>query len=153
MTYWLSMIITTIMSIVLVIKGVRDVLEYTRYTIPRQLVQLVKQAHLGQEYPTIWNIEMSDEMRTALCVPLQQQLHALGLLKDDVVINYINGYVISHKFKARELSGVVCVSIGMTSKSKNCNYECSEVRLRITVSHVGTPGISQQWVVSSVEQI
>ena len=142
-------IIFAITCTIWVIKGILEVRHYSNYTIPQQLIQLVRQAHLEQEFHTIWDIKVSDKMRAALCTPLtQQQLQTLKLSKDDIVSRSIDGYVISHKLRNGELSGVVSVSIDITSKSGKCNYHYSGVKLRITVDRM-----YNKWIVTSVTHL
>ena len=147
-------IIFAMMCATWVIKGILEARRYSNYTIPQQLIQLVRQAHLEKEFHTIWDIKVSDEMRTALCAPLtQQQIQTIRLSKEDIISHSVDGYVISHKVRRRELSGVVSVSIDITSKSGNCNYKYSGVKLRITVNRLGDSAIDSKWTVTSVTQM
>lgn len=142
-------IIEIIVSVVAIMKAIQSLRLYLYHTIPQQLLDLVRQAHLEQEFHTIWDIKVSDKMRAALCTPLtQQQLQTLKLSKDDIVSRSIDGYVISHKLRNGELSGVVSVSIDITSKSGKCNYHYSGVKLRITVDRM-----YNKWTVTSVTQL
>lgn len=136
------------------IKSIHSLWVYSNLTVPHQLVDLVRQAHLEQEFHTIWDIEVSDAMRIALCTPLtQQQLQMLRQSKDDIASRSIDGYVISHKLRHRELIAVVSVSIDITSKSGNWNYRYSGMKLRITVSRIGKPMINSKWAVTSVTML
>lgn len=154
MNNWLSTAIVTIVCIVSLIRGIQSSLHYLNYTIPQQLVQLVKQAHLGQSFQTLWNIEVSNTMREALCAPLTaNQICEIAQMKHDIVSYSINCYVLSHKLKSKELTGVVSVSLSIDSRSGACDYKYSGVKLRITVRHIGKSGVDNKWVVSSVEQL
>ena len=147
-------IIVTTIWVVSIIKGIQYLRLYMHGTVPNQLMELVRQAHLGQQFNTLFNIEVSDEMRTALCAPLtQQQIQTIRLSKEDIISHSVDGYVISHKVRRRELSGVVSVSIDITSKSGNCNYKYSGVKLRITVNRLGDSAIDSKWTVTSVTQM
>lgn len=154
MSNWLSTAIITIVCILSTIKGIQSTLHYLNYTIPQQLTQLVRQAHLGQPFQTLWNIEVNDTMRKALCAPLTaNQICRISEMKHDIISYSIDSYVISHKLKSKELTGVVAVSLDVDSQSGACDYTCSMVKLRITVRHVGKTGVDYKWVVSSVEQL
>lgn len=150
----LTQIIVAIVCVGYIIKGIQETRHYLNYTIPHQLLQLVQQAHTGRSNQTLWNIETTEEMRRALCVPLtSQQIDALSKLGAETISTSVTGYVLSHKLRDSELSGVVCVSINISSSLGTYNYEYSNVKLRITVRHVGKPLVSDKWIVSSVEQI
>lgn len=86
-TRLLSRIGVTIVIVVMVIKGLRDIHRYLKIELPQQFTQLVRQAHWGQPFHTAWEIEVSDEMREALQLPLSpQQIHTLMQEKDDIII-------------------------------------------------------------------
>lgn len=154
MNNWILTAIVTIVCILSIIKGIHSTSHYLNYTIPQQLVQLVRQAHLGQPFQTTWNIEVSDAMREALCAPLTaRQIRIMSQMKDDIARYAVDGYVISHKLKPKELTGVVAVSLNVVSRSGECDYMCSKAKLRITVRHIGKAGLDNKWVVSSVEQL
>lgn len=132
--------------------AVYGVVHYIRYTLPQQLIQLVKQAHHGHGYPTAWNIGMSDEMRLALCAPLtRQQLLEMWRDPADVTSRSVNGYVLSHRYRWNELSGVVCLSVETVSRSGGCNVSVSGMKLRITVQR--TPESGRRWMVTEVERL
>lgn len=154
MNNWISTAIVTIVCILSLIRGIQSTVYYLNYTIPQQLIQLVRQAHLGQPFHTLWNIEADDSMREALCAPLTaSQIYRISQMKHDIISYSIDGYVISHKLKSKELTGVVSVSLSVDSRSGACDYKCSKAMLRITVRHIGRPGVDNTWVVSAVEQL
>lgn len=67
---WPSTALIAVMGIIFSIRGLQSVRHHCNYTVPMQLVSLVKQAHLGQPFQTLWNIEVGDAMRLALRAPL-----------------------------------------------------------------------------------
>ena len=136
-----------------IVKAIRDAVHQTEYVIPHQLLQLVRQAHLGDSHQTTWDIRMSEEMRMALRAPLTaQQIQTLSQRSDDAISISVDGYVLSHKYRDRELSGVVCASIDISDRLGVCNYKYSDVKLRITIRQTGDP-IDKRWAVSSVERV
>ncbi len=148
------LVLRLIIYAVIIIKIIRDIRHHNNYTIPQQLVHLVQQAHTGRPSQTLWDIEVSDEMKIALRAPLTpQQIEVLSQLSGEVINAFVTGYVLSHKSKDGELTGVVCVSIDISSSAGTYKYKYSEVKLRITIRRVGKPLVSSKWVVSSVEQI
>ena len=62
----LTKIGVTIVVVVMIFRGLRDIRRYMKVEIPQQLTQLVRQAHLDQPFQTMWNIEVSDEIRTPI---------------------------------------------------------------------------------------
>lgn len=150
----LLFVVTTIVFAVSLLKGVKEIWHYRHHTIPQQLADLIRQAHLEVPFRTLWNIEVGPAMQDALRMPLTlQQIAALSQAGDDIIKRSINCHVASHKLKAGELSGIVSVSLKISSHSGTHNYAISKARLRIVVSHIGAPGISNKWIVSSVEQV
>lgn len=151
----LSKIGVTIVVVVMIIRGLRDIRHYMKVEIPQQLTQLVKQAHLEQAFETLWDIEVSEEMRDALQLPLTvPQIRTLMLAKDDVISRSVYCNLISYKRKGNELSGVVNVSIDIESRSRLNSYHISNAMLRITLRNTAIPQrIDNKWFVSSVEQV
>ena len=99
------------------------------------------------------NIEVSEEMRAALRAPLTpQQTEELSRMPDGTAVASAAGYVLSHKLKDTELTGVVCVSIDVSDCSGACLYKYSDVKRRITVSRTGR-SIDGKWTVTSAERI
>lgn len=145
----------TIVVVVMILRGLRDIRRYMKVEIPQQLTQLVRQAHLDQPFQTMWNIEVSDEMRDALQLPLTaQQIHSLKQAKDDMISRYVSCDLISYKRKGHELSGVVNVSINIRSRSGKNSICVSDAKLRITIRNTANPKrIDNKWFVSSVEQV
>ena len=149
----LSTILITILCAVSLLKGIKDIWHFRHDTIPHQLVDLVRQAHLDVPFRTLWDIEVSSEMRNALLAPLTaEQINELSHSGEDIIKRSINCRVISHKLKDGELSGVVSVSVKYYSQSGTHNYAFSNEKLRIVVSHIGPTGISKRWSVTSVER-
>lgn len=151
----LAKIAGTIITIVGIVAGFRESYHYTHYTIPNQLAQLVKQAHLGQAFQNLWDIKVSDEMRIALRAPLTaQQIQEMEKMKDDIEIRSVDCYVLSHKLKRDFLLGVVDVSVDIGSHSGKYHYNISNAKIQVTVRHDDNEGrFSRKWYVSSVEQI
>lgn len=151
----LSKIGVTIVVVVMIIRGLRDIRHYMKVEIPDQLAQLVKQAHLGKPFQTLWDIQVSDEMRYALQSPLTvQQIDTLMQEKDDIISRSVYCNLISHKMKEHTLSGVVSVSIDIESRSRLNSYHIADAMLRITLKNTANPErIDNKWFVSSVEKI
>ena len=123
------------------------------YDISQQLLQLVRQAHLGREFCTKWDIQVSDEMRTALRAPLTlEQMRTIDGQEAGRFGISVSGYVLSAKMEDCELSGTVCVSIDIADRAGICSCRYENVKLRITVIRVGKPlDPDGKWVVSSAE--
>jgi len=154
-TRLLSRIGVTIVIVVMVIKGLRDIHRYMKIELPQQFTQLVRQAHWGQTFHTAWEIEVSDEMREALQLPLTPlQIHTLMQENDDIISRSVYCDLISSKRKGNEFSGVVNVSIDIDSRSGKNTYHISNACLRITLRNTANPDrLDNKWYVSSVEQI
>lgn len=154
MRHWITIVLVSIVCLVKIIKGIRENQFFLHYTIPQQLASLVKQAHAGQPFQTIWTIEADATMREALCAPLTaRQTRLRAQHPEDIVYQFIDCRVLSHRLKAETLTGVVRIILDIRSRSGEIDCQCSDVQLRITVSHVGEPGISKRWVVSAVERL
>lgn len=153
----LSKIGVTIVIVVMIIWGVRDLRHTLKFDISQLFTQLVKQAHLEQPFQTSKGIpiQVSDEMRYALQLPLTvQQIHTLKQAKDDIISKSVYCNLISHKMKGDELSGVVSVSIDIESHSRLNSYHISDAMLRITLrSTENLKSLDRKYIVSSVEQI
>ena len=151
----ISKVCIAVVGLVYIIKGILNLYHYTNYTIPQQLVQLVKQAHLEQQFQTMWNIEVSDAMRDALRTPLTvQQLEDILHAKNDIISRSVNCYIVSHKYRGKELSGVVNVSVDILSCSGLHDYHISNAKLQISVSSISNNvQVDHKWFVSSVKQL
>lgn len=153
----LSKIGVTIVVVVMIIRGLRDLRHTLKFDISQLFTQLVKQAHLEQPFQTSKGIpiQVSDEMRYALQLPLTvQQIHTLMQAKDDIISKSVYCNLISHKMRGDELSGVVSVSIDIESHSRLNSYHISDAMLRITLKNTANPErIDNKWFVSSVEKI
>lgn len=145
--------VASIMCIVYFVKGVQETWRYFHYTVPQQFLELVRQAHMGEEFKTIWNIQVSDAMRLALCNPLTpEQIDALAQLKDERISRSIDGYLVSYHRKAKSLIGIVTVSIDIASALGTYHYQYSGVKLQITVSRAEKEQ-GGKWAVTSVKQL
>ena len=153
----LSRIGVTIVVVVMVIRGLRDIRHTLKSEITQLFTQLVKQAHLEQPFQTSKGIpvQVSDEMRYALQLPLTvQQIQTLMQAKDDIISRSVYCNLLSHKMKENELSGVVMVSIDIESRSRLNSYHISDAMLRITLrSSENLRSLDRKYIVSSVEQI
>lgn len=137
-----------------VIKWINKSHDYFKGQVPQQLVQLVLQAHQNGPIETMWDIKVSERMRDALCAPLTpEQLATIRAAEEGVFSRRVSCRLLSSRWKGRELSGLVQVSVMVHSKYSKTNMFCPETKLRITVSGAGNPGIEHRWVVTSVEQI
>lgn len=156
-TKLLSMIGVTIVIVVMIIRGLRDIRHYMNVEIPQQLVQLVRQAHYEEKFQTKWDIEVSDQMRDALCTPLtSQQVQTLRLMKDDICFRSVCCSLLSYKHKGLELSGVVNVSIDIRSYSGQNTYCIPNAKVHVIIRNTGNKdridnNINGRWYVSSVE--
>lgn len=102
-TRLLSKIGVTIVIVIMIIRGLRDIHRYMKIELPQQFIQLVKQAHWGQTFHTAWEIEVSDEMREALQLPLTpQQIHTLMQENDDIISRSVYCVVILFHPKGKE---------------------------------------------------
>ena len=133
---------------------VREMNHLTKVEIPRQLVELVQQAHQDGRIETEFDIRVSERMSDALCAPLtQEQLATIRSALPGTYSTYVKCELLSSSFKGDVLSGVVKSAVRVSSKFSEKPLVCPEVQLRITVSGVGPPGIAHRWEVTSVEQI
>lgn len=141
-------------AVIFIVRMIREDRYLFKQKIPGQLVQLVMRAHDASTVGTLFDIRVSPEMRDALCAPLtQEQLETMRAAEKGVYSTYVKCQLISSRFKGGELSGVVKVSVRVSSRFSERPLVCPEVKLKITVSSVGKPGIEHRWVVTSVEQI
>ena len=153
----LSKIGVTIVVAAAIIRGLRDIRHYMKVEIPQQLIQLVRQAHYEEKFQTKWDIEVSEQMRNALCAPLTpQQVQTLCLMKDDICFRSVRCSLLSYEHKGLELSGVVNVSIDIRSHSGQNTYYIPKAKVRVTVRNTGDinridNNINGKWYVSSVE--
>lgn len=132
----------------------RDVHHQQHYEVPEQLAELVRQAHGNDAISTMWNIHVSPAMRDALCAPLtDEQLAAIRAAEEGAFSRSVSCYVVSHRHKGGELSGVVQVSVTVRSRYSKSELVCPPTKLRIVVSRNGSQFSNQCWEVASVEQI
>lgn len=143
-----------IVWIAAILGSVRWIYHYIHYTIPQQLAQLVTQAHTGENFKTLWDIKVSPEMRAALCQPLTpEHLGIMQAAETGIVSSSACCYVLSHKYRSNELSGVVKVSVTVHSKYSKTDLIYPDVSLRIVVRLNGKPFPKSRWEVISVDQI
>lgn len=143
-----------ILTIYHLVKMVREMNHYTRVEVPRQLVELVQQAHQAGRIETRFDIRVSERMRDALCAPLtQEQLATIRSALPGTYSTYVKCELLSSSYKGEVLSGVVKSAVRVSSKYSEKPLVCPEVQLKITVSGNGKPGIDHRWEVTSVEQI
>lgn len=151
---WILPVWLVILTVYHLIKMVREMNRLTKVEIPRQLVELVQQAHQAEHIRTMWDIKVSERMRDALCAPLTpEQLAVIRSAEKGVFSTYVKCSLLSSNYQGEELSGVVQVAVRVSSKFSELPLVCPDVKLRITVSGVGTPGIEHRWVLTSVERI
>ena len=133
---------------------VREGLHHTNVEVPKQLLRLVRQAHSGKPEDMVWDIEVSPEMRDALCLPLTaQQLAQMRAAEQGVYRTSVLGYVYSSTFKNNALSGVVQVCVTVRSRYSKSELAYPPVKLRIVVSLKEGSAAQRRWEVTSVEQI
>ncbi len=143
----------TLFALYHIIKAIRTARQFTNHKVPEQLVQLVRQAHAGQPFQTMWDIQVSPAMQDALQQPLMPELlRALEHTKDDNIRRFVNCTLLSHALKAKELSGVVGVTIDIRSDSGIYDYHVESAKLHVTVRHTGD-SVNYQWFVESAELV
>ena len=126
-----------ILVVYYVTKMVRDERHLTKVEIPRQLVDLVLQAHRDGPIKTMFGIRVSERMRDALCAPLTpEQLAVIHSAEKGVFCTCVKCSLLSSYYKGNELSGVVQVSVSVSSKFSEKPMVCPDVQLKITVSGV-----------------
>ena len=97
----------------------------------------------GKTDVTHWNIKLNSQTK--------EQLAYLDEKSDDIISKSVTCYLISHKYRPNELSGVVSVSIHIRSKSGLCDVDYDRVRVRIVTKSNGKGGFEARRVVDSVE--
>lgn len=133
----------------IIVKGEIELCRYIKQ-IPRQLAELIKQAHSGEEFNTRYNIQVSDEMRLALQAPLTpDQIRSLAENSDDIDGKSVTAYLLNGKNRRGVLSGTVVVSIHIHSKSGLNNYDFEHIRLNLIANYEKE---TMKWVLTSVEQ-
>ena len=143
-----------IVWIVAILWSIRDIYYHNHYRIPQQLAQLVTQAHTGENFKTLWDIQVSPEMRAALCQPLtSEHLEMMQASEAGTVSSSASCYVLSHKHRGNELSGVVKVTVTVHSRYSKTDSVYPDAKLRIVVRHNGKPYPKSCWEVVSVDQI
>lgn len=151
---WITGAWIVILAVLYIARMIREDRYLHHHTIPQQLVQLVRLAHGVSEVPTAFDIRIPPGMRDALCAPLtHEQLETMRAAGEGVFSRSVSCHLISSRFKGGELSGVVKVSVRVSSRYSERPLVCPDVKLKITVSGVGKPGIEHRWEVTSVEQI
>ena len=132
----------------------RDAHYHQQYSVPEQLAELVRQAHGTAPIRTMWDIRVSPEMRDALCAPLTpEQLQAIRAAEAGVFARSVSCYVVSHKCKGNELSGIVQVSLTVRSRYSQSEMAYPPIKLRIGVNSSTAQYGDRCWEVTSVEQV
>lgn len=89
-----------------------------------------------------------------MCLPLTpQQLEIMRAAGEGVFSSSVSCYLLSHKFKSGELSGVVKASVTVHSKYSKTPLVYPAVKLRILVKQNGKQYPHLRWMVTSVEQV
>lgn len=132
----------------------QDIHNHQHYEVPEQLAELVCQAHGTEPIRTMWDIRVSPEMRDALCAPLTpEQLQAIRAAEAGVFARSVSCYVVSHKYKGNELSGIVQVSLTVRSRYSQSEMAYPPIKLRIVVRCTTEQYVYRRWEVFSVKQI
>ena len=151
---WLTGAWILLLAVVHIVRMNREHRHFVNYTIPQQLVALVRQAHSGEPFTTRMDIQVSPEMRDALCQPLTpQQLETMRAAGEGVYSRSVFCRLVSSRFKGGELSGVVWVSVTVHSKYSKNDLVCPDTELRIVVRHNGRRYPMEAWEVVSVEKV
>ena len=151
---WITWIVPLLLAVWYTVRMIRDSRHFTDNVIPQQLVTLVQQAHKGEPFKTRMDIQVSPEMRDALCQPLTpEQLATMRAAGEGVYGRSVFCYLVSSRFKGGELSGVVRVSVTVHSKYSKNDLVCPDTELRIVVRHNGRRYPMEAWEVVSVEKV
>lgn len=150
--------ITRVWPLLLAVVGIIQMVRWHRHlvgsTIPQQLVELVQQAHKGEPFKTRMDIQVSPEMRDALCLPLTpEQLETMRAAGEGVYSRSVFCHLVSSRFKGGVLSGVVKVLVTVHSKYSKNDLVCPDTELRIVVRHNGRRYPMEAWEVVSVEEV
>lgn len=96
---WITSAGTAILAVVFIVRLIRDHRYLFNYTIPQQLVQLVRQAHGVSTVGTALDIRIPPEMRDALCATLTQaQLETMRAAGEGVYIRNVSCHLVSSRF-------------------------------------------------------
>lgn len=151
---WITMIWPLLLAVVYTVRMIRDNRHFIDNVIPQQLVTLVRQAHSGEPFTTRMDIQVSPEMRDALCQPLTpQQLETMRAAGEGVFSRSVFCRLVSSRFKGGELSGVVWVSVKVRSRYSKNDLLFPATELRIVVRHNGRRYPMGAWEVVSVEKV
>lgn len=151
---WITMIWPLLLAVVYIVRMIRWHRHFFGSTIPQQLVELVRQAHSGEPFTTRMDIQVTPEMRDALCQPLTpQQLETMRAAGEGVYSRSVFCRLVSSRFKGGELSGVVWVSVKVRSRYSKNDLLFPDAELRIVVRHNGRKYPMEAWEVVSVEKV
>lgn len=151
---WITRVWPLILAVVCTVRMIREHRHFVDNVIPQQLVDLVRQAHSGEPFKTRMDIQVSPEMRDALCLPLTpQQLESMRAAGEGVYSRSVFCRLVSSRYKGGELSGVVWVSVKVHSKYSKNDLLFPGTELRIVVRHNDRQYPMGEWVVTEVEQI
>jgi len=151
---WITRAFIWILSVVNMVRMIREHRHFVDSVIPQQLVTLVRQAHKGEPFKTRMDIQVSPEMRNALCQPLTpQQLESMRAAEAGVYSRSVFCRLVSSCYTDGELSGVVWVSVKVHSRYSKNDLLFPGTELRIVVRRNGRQYPNDRWEVTSVEQI
>ena len=151
---WITRAWILLLAVVYIVRMIRDNRHITDNVIPQQLVTLVRQAHSGEPFKTRMDIQVSPEMRDALCLPLTpQQLATMRAAGEGVYSRSVFCRLVSSRFKGGELSGVVWVSVKVHSRYSRNDLLFPDTELRIVVRNNGRKYPMEAWEVVSVEKV
>ena len=151
---WLTGAWILLLAVVHIVRMNREHRHFVNYTIPQQLVALVRQAHSGEPFTTRMDIQVSPEMRDALCQPLTpQQLETMRAAGEGVYSRSVFCRLVSSRFKGGELSGVVWVSVKVHSRYSRNDLLFPDTELRIVVRNNGRRYPMESWEDTSVEKV
>ncbi len=152
MDHWIIPVFTVIFAAYYFFRDSREMRHLAKHVIPDQLAQLVYQAHTGGNFKVQWKVRIDDKMRTALRIPLApQQIDAMTCATEDIS-TFVQCKTVDFKTRAKEISGVVSVTLDITSPSGKYDFHCRDVRLHITLT-TRTNLYDSPWIVRSVEQV
>ena len=136
-----------------IIYFIRSLVEWgknKKTAVPQQLVNLIKQAHTGQQFATEWHISVGADMREKLCYPLtSEQVEIIKATSYPPQEGEFEYKLSSYKFTANELSGVVLVTIRYRDDLKELDLNFKNVPIRIQCTSKPSKG----WRLSSVEYL
>lgn len=144
----IAMIVGMAYAVYRIIRDGRRERDFFQVTVPQQLVNLVRQAHAGDAFSTVWNISVGADMRERLCYPLtseQVEIIKNTLEPDEKHFAYT---LQSYTYDGSGISGTVLVTIRYRDNEHNLDLSYTDVPIHISCG--GKKG-GLGWKVESVD--